>query len=212
MHFFDIANIAFSALDYKVSYIELIGTLFGLISVYYASRANILTWSTGIVNEFFLCLLFFQVQLYADMLLQVYFFTVTIYGWYYWKSGTTDRSITTLTNSARLFVSGVIALGTVLAGMLFSNIHVYLPQYFKLPAAYPYIDSLVMVMSIVATIMLAQKKLESWYLWLLVDCISVALYYKKGVYFLSLEYLVFLGLAYYGLCNWRKQLKFCTVI
>lgn len=206
MHFFDITNIAFSALAYKVSYVELTGTLFGLISVYYASRANILTWSTGVVNEFFLFVLFFQVQLYADMLLQVYFFIVTAYGWYYWKAGTTERSIVALNKVARLNMAGVITVGTLLAGFLLSNIHIYLPQYFKLPAAYPYIDSLVMVASIVATVLLAQKKLESWYLWLLIDCICVVLYFTKGVYFLSLEYLIFLGLAYYGLYNWRKQL------
>ena len=74
MTFFDINTIAFEVIGYPVSYVELIGTLFGLISVYFASRANILTWPTGIINEFFLFILFFQVQLYADMFLQVYFF------------------------------------------------------------------------------------------------------------------------------------------
>ena len=65
MHFIEIENIAFKILDYPVSYVELIGTLFGLASVYFASRANILTWGTGIVNEIFLFILFFQVQLYV---------------------------------------------------------------------------------------------------------------------------------------------------
>ena len=76
MHFFDIASAAFTVIGYPISYVELIGTLFGLISVYFASRANILTWSTGIVNEVFLFILFFQVHLYADMFLQVYFFVL----------------------------------------------------------------------------------------------------------------------------------------
>ena len=67
MNFFEIKNIAIQIWDYPVSYIELIGTLFGLYSVYFASRANILTWATGIVNEIFLFILFFQVHLYADM-------------------------------------------------------------------------------------------------------------------------------------------------
>ena len=82
MHFFDIENIVLQFLGYPVSYVELIGTLFGLASVYFASRANILTWGTGIVNEVFLFLLFFQIQLYADMFLQIYFFVVTLFGWY----------------------------------------------------------------------------------------------------------------------------------
>lgn len=74
MSFFDIENIAFQILNYPISYVEFIGALFGLVSVYLAAKANILTWGTGIVNELFLFILFFQVQLYADMLLQVFFF------------------------------------------------------------------------------------------------------------------------------------------
>jgi len=73
MIFFDINNIAFTVLNYPISYVELIGTLFGFISVYLAAKANILTWSTGIINELFLFIMFFQIQLYADMFLQIYF-------------------------------------------------------------------------------------------------------------------------------------------
>jgi nicotinamide mononucleotide transporter len=64
-----------------------------------------------------------------------------------------------------------------------------------------------MVSSIIATVLLARKKVENWYLWITVDIVCVGLYFKKGVYFLSLEYIIFLGLASYGLYNWRKQLK-----
>ena len=77
MTLFDINNIAYEIIGYQISYVELIGTLFGLISVYLATKTNILTWATGIINELFLFILFFQVQLYADMFLQVFFFVVT---------------------------------------------------------------------------------------------------------------------------------------
>jgi nicotinamide mononucleotide transporter len=83
----------------------------------------------------------------------------------------------------------------------------YLPLYFKTEASYPYADSFVMTMSIVATILLAQKKIETWYLWIGVDIVCVFLFYKKGIVFLALEYFVFLGLATYGLLNWKKQLN-----
>jgi nicotinamide mononucleotide transporter len=85
MAIFDINNVAFEIIGYPISYVEMIGTLFGFISVYLATKTNILTWGTGIINELFLFILFFQVQLYADMFLQVFFFAVTLYGWYYWK-------------------------------------------------------------------------------------------------------------------------------
>ncbi len=206
MHFFEIANTAFTVIGYPISYVELIGTVFGLISVYFASRANILTWSTGIVNEVFLFILFFQVHLYADMFLQVYFFIVTIYGWYNWNTTTVENKIAAINTKARWLIAAVIIVGSLLTGFLIKNIHLYLPGYFKVAAAYPFTDSLVMVLSVIATVLLAKKKIENWHLWILVDAICVALYFKKGVYFLSLEYLIFLGLASYGLYHWKKQL------
>lgn len=204
MHFLDIRNSALEVWGYSLSYVELIGTVFGFISVYLASRANILTWGTGIVNEVCLFILFFQVQLYADMFLQVYFFVVTIYGWNNWKKKKQREQITFLTQRERLFVLLALGMGTVAFGLFFSNIHHYLPAYFKLKAAYPFTDSLVMTASILATVLLAKKKMENWYLWMLVDLICVILYAVKGIYFLSLEYGAFLILVAYGLFHWKK--------
>ena len=207
MNFFDIKNIAFEIIGYQISYVELIGTLFGLFSVYFASRANILTWPTGIVNEIFLFILFFQVQLYPDMFLQVYFFIVTIYGWYHWKTNAAEKIISEIKFRSKLILASAILFFSVLSGCFFSNIHLSLPEFFPVQAAYPFIDSFVMVSSIVATVLLAKKKIENWYLWIAVDVVCTGLYFKKGVYFLSLEYFIFLGLASYGLYNWNKQLK-----
>lgn len=207
MQFFWIENIAFEFLNYPVSYVELIGTLFGLVSVFFASRANILTWGTGILNELFLFILFFQVQLYADMFLQVYFFAVTIYGWHYWKTQPGEHSITSTENKTRIILACILLIGTLLAGLLFTNIHLYWPQYFRVKASYPFADSFVMVLSIIATVLLAKKRIETWYLWIVVDLVCVLLFLKKGVIILSLEYLVFLGLATYGLLNWKKKLS-----
>lgn len=198
-------QIAFKVLDYPISYVELIGTLFGLISVYYASKANILTWPTGIINEIALFVLFFQIQLYADMFLQVYFFVVTIFGWYKWKSNTADVPVTSV-GSLKWIIVLMIA-GTAGVGYMISHIHTWLPAYFHLPAAYPFADSFVMVGSIIATVLLARKQLENWYLWIIVDVVSIVVYLLKGIYFLSLEYVIFLGLASFGLYRWTKQLR-----
>ncbi len=208
MDFFNINTIAFEVLQYPVSYIELIATLFGLLSVYYATQANILTWSTGLVNVLFLFLLFYQIQLYADMFLQVFFFVVTLYGWSRWKSKAPENKISILPSKTRAILLFLLIIGSFLSGLFFSNIHLYLPQFFKAPASYPYIDSFVMVASIIATILLARKNIESWYLWISIDVVCTVLYYQKEVYFLSLEYLIFLGLASYGCYNWTKERKY----
>jgi nicotinamide mononucleotide transporter len=205
--FFNITNIALDVYGYPISYIELLGTLSGLVSVYYASRANILTWPTGTLNAVFLFVLFYQVQLYADMFLQTYFFIVTLYGWYYWKKKREEKTITVMTLPGRVITTAIVSIATLLAGYCFSHIHEYLPQYFTIQAAYPYADSFIMVASITSTTLLAQKKIENWYLWLMVNIASIAVYYAKDVYFLSLEYVVFLGLASYGLYNWHKKLR-----
>ena len=207
MTLFDINNIAYEIIGYQISYVELIGTLFGLISVYLATKTNILTWATGIINELFLFILFFQVKLYADMFLQVFFFVVTLYGWYNWKQMPKENDITKTELKTKIWLLSAIVVGTTIVGFLISNIHMYLPQYFKTEASYPYADSFVMVLSIVATILLAQKKIEAWYLWIAVDIVCVFLFYKKGITFLALEYFVFLGLATYGFLNWKKQLN-----
>jgi nicotinamide mononucleotide transporter len=207
MDIFDIQNIFFQLLGYPVSFVEFIATIFGLFSIYLATKANILTWHTGIVNEIFLFILFFQVQLYADMFLQIYFFVVTIYGLYNWNKETHSLNITTLTTKIRFQISGVILLSTVLLGFFFKNIHLFWPQFFKIEASYPFFDSFVMVLSIIATVLLAKKLIETWILWILVDIVCVVLYAKKDINFLSLEYLIFLFLAIYGLYNWKKELN-----
>jgi len=204
MTFFDINNIAFKIMNYPVSYTELIGTLFGLISVYFATKSNILTWPTGILNEFFLFILFYKIHLYADMTLQVYFFIVTIYGWYKWNEKNTTSIITNLIKKDKFLIVFLIITGTILTGFLFKNIHLYFPVYFSTPSSYPFIDSFVMITSIIATVLLAKKKIETWYLWIIVDLVSILLYLKKAVYFLSLEYIIFLALAAFGLYKWKK--------
>lgn len=207
MTLFDINNIAFEIIGYQISYVELIGTLFGLLSVYFASRANILTWATGIFNELFLFILLFQVNLYADMFLQVYFFIVTIYGWNNWKKNPKKNGITSTNFKSIIWIVVAIVLGTLISGFFFTNIHLYLPNYFKTEAAFPFADSFVTVLSIIATVLLSQKKIETWYFWIVVDIVCVFLFYKKGITFLALEYFVFLGLATYGLLNWKKEMK-----
>lgn len=140
------------------------------------------------------------------MFLQVYFFVVTIYGWYKWNAKTSENKISETSFRNKIFIAVAVLIGTMISGVLFTNIHLYLPALFKLRAAYPFTDSFVMVLSIMATILLAKKKLENWYLWIAIDLICIVLYFQKGVYFLSLEYFIFLGLASYGLYHWKKTI------
>jgi nicotinamide mononucleotide transporter len=152
-------------------------------------------------------MLFFQVQLYADMFLQAYFVVVTIYGWYWWNKRVDSNMITTMGLPDRIWIGLIVIIASLVCGVVIKDIHLYLPQYFKIQAAYPFTDSFIMISSIVATVLLAKKKIENWYLWISIDVAATFLYFKKGIYFLSLEYLIFFGLASYGLYHWRKELR-----
>jgi nicotinamide mononucleotide transporter len=207
MSFFDIENVIFSVFGYPVSYVEFIGSVFGLICVYYATRVNILTWPTGLVNIICLFILFFQVRLYADMFLQIFFFVVSVYGWYRWKVKQMERDVSVVSQRNRIVLTGIIIITSLIAGFFISKLHKYFPTIFIEKAAFPYIDSFVMILSVVATILLARKKIENWHLWITVDVICTALYGAKQIYFISILYFIFLILASYGLYSWKKQLN-----
>lgn len=204
MTFFDVNVIAFSFLGYSVSYLELLATILGLISVWFATRENILTWPFGILNEFALFYLFFQVSLYAGMLLQVIFFIVTLIGWYNWRQGKSAKSIRQLNQIACM---GIIFFSLILAwlfNLLIARLHIFLPTIITMPAAQSLIDSWVAVTSILAVVLLAKKYVFSWVLWILVDIVSTYLFWNQQLYLVAIEYVIFLMMATYGYGNWRK--------
>jgi len=205
----DINYVIFTVLGYPLSLIELIGTISGLVSVYLASRANIWTWGTGIINEVAFFILFYQVSLYSDMLLQVYFFVMSVYGWIYWnKNNQSSKKVEKLNNSLRIKYLLILVFGTTLLGFLMQNIHLYLPQFFSQPASYPFFDAFTTTASILAMILLASKKIENWVLWILVDIVAINLYFLKDIRFVAIEYIIFLVLASYGLWTWSKKIKY----
>lgn len=180
------------------------GTLTGLLSVWWAARANILTWPSGIINIICFFLLFYQSQLYSDMLLQVFFMVTTVYGWRSWSRAAETKkleisSIKPKTWPVYLFI---LVVGTFCWGMLMSGIHNLLPQLFPKEAALPYLDAFTAIASVIATFLLARKKWESWLLWVIVDAVSVFVYFYKGLNVVAVEYIVFFVIASYGLKNW----------
>ncbi|NLR93189.1 nicotinamide riboside transporter PnuC [Flammeovirga agarivorans] len=202
---FDLDYIFIEIFDYPLSYIELFGTLMGVACVYYASKNNVLTWPTGLLNVTASFIIFYQVYLYSDMFLQLFFFATNVYGWLYWnKQSDTTSNLTVLSNNQRVVTIFTIAFLTVLIGYLSSNLHVWASEFFKHPAAFPYIDAFTTGMSLVATVFMARRIVESWVLWILIDIVSCVLYYQKGILFISLEFVVFLFLAIYGCWNWIR--------
>jgi nicotinamide mononucleotide transporter len=187
--------------------LEVLGVLFGLVSVYAAAKERIVTWPAGLLSVFFLGLLFFRTRLYADMFLQVYFFATSLFGWYRWSQPAKEVKISRLGGKQIWFTLGFMVVGHALCTRLVMNLHTLFPKAFTEPADYPVADSLILVLSVVANFLLAIKKVESWVLWVVVNAISIGVFFSKGLMLLAIEYAVFLIIAIFGLANWNRSVS-----
>ena len=135
-------------------------------------------------------------------------------GWWRWanpKPGEEDRnkelkvSFMKWKQFALLALGGVI--GTFLVGSTASKLHEWLPLLFNLPSAYPYADSFILVMSVITTFFMIQKKVECWIIWIVVDVVATCLYFIKGAIFFAVEYFIFTIIAVFALWNWINEYK-----
>ncbi len=209
MSFFDINNIAFELLNYKMSWLELVATIFGLLAVWLSAREHISNWGIGLVNVVCSGVIFYKLSLYSDVFLQIYFFITGVYGWWLWsriKAETHEKVlvINWLPRKYQILMIITIIISTLIIGSMVTKLHIWYPSVFPTEAAFPYADTLVMTMSIFGNLLLTMKKIESWVLWVLVDIIAPVLYFQKGILLITFEYVVFLGLASFALVNWLR--------
>jgi nicotinamide mononucleotide transporter len=181
---------------YQTSYLELFGTLFSFVAIVLASRNKIWNWPIGIIGQFFFFILFLKNHLFGQVVLQVFFTVVSIYGWTYWGKDIGKKIKILSKKTFTLF--GVLIITLCLLGG-------YVLSFFQ--PEYALLDASVTIMSIFAVIFLSKKYLNGWYLWILLDILSVWLFYSKGIYILAIEYVVITCVATYGLIHWLKLYK-----
>jgi nicotinamide mononucleotide transporter len=184
---------------------EITAVIFGLLSVWLTVRQNIWCWPTGLVQVVLFIPLFYQSKLYSDMILHIIYVGQQIYGWYYWLYGAKAKASLPVTKlkSVALFYWMAISLG----GMLVWG---YLMHHLA-KAAVPYPDAFIAVASLIAQWLMARKRLDSWFFWIAVDVVAIAVYGYKALYFTAGLYLVFLGLCVLGLKQWEKSMHTQTV-
>lgn len=181
-------------------YVEVCGTVTGFLYLGFSIKQHFLTWPVGLLNALFYIAVFYTSKIYADMSLQFYYVAISIYGWWCWLHGSASGDILEVTRTSRLLwmkLSGVSLL-------LFAIIAFLLLHYTD--SQVPYWDGLTTALSIVATWMLARKKIEHWLLWVFVDAISIGLFIYKELYPTTLLFLVYTILAGYGYYEWKKEL------
>jgi nicotinamide mononucleotide transporter len=212
--YFNINHILVEIFNYKLSHLEFWAVITGLVAVYLSSIENVWSWVIGLVNVVLFFILFYQVQLYPDMFLQVFYFITNCIGFFLWKfpkkgneNQRNELKISRMKNSMLLGIGIICILSTILLGTFSSHLHTLFPTVFSLPSSYPYIDSFTSVLSILATFLLMKKKLEAWIVWLVVDIILTVLYTFKNIQFVAIEYFIFCIIAIYGTINWLKIYK-----
>lgn len=230
MEFFSTANtliqIPLWGSVYDLSYIEAVGTVAGLLCILLASFEKTINYLFGLINVTLFAVIFFQIQLYANLLLQVFFFGANIYGWYAWSRMSSaqeaelkirwlslPKALTTLVISilAIIFLTqnidvvfGRLATWAVeLLNLFGANLTLPILD----PDAFPFWDSTMTVLSVVAMILMTRKYVENWLLWVVINVISVVIFFIQGVYAMSLEYLILLGIALNGSRLWIKSAK-----
>ncbi|MBU86726.1 MAG: nicotinamide mononucleotide transporter [Flavobacteriaceae bacterium] len=183
-------------------FLEMFAVLFGLISVWCSKRNNILVFPTGMISTAIFVYLLFKWSLLGDMIINGYFFIMSIYGWYVW-SRKKNESFTPITSLTKKEVMPSVFI------FFFSVIIVYLVYiYFDMWNSYTaYIDNLTTAIFFVGMWLMANRKIESWFFWILGDVISVPLYLYKGLTFTSLQYLIFTFIAISGYYTWKKILN-----
>jgi nicotinamide mononucleotide transporter len=193
---------------YPLSYLEAFGTLTGLVAVALAAADKIWTWPIGLVNVTCFFVLFWQVGLYSDMFLQLYFFYTGVYGWFYWMRHRHEvRHIRLLHNRERAYWTIGIVAGTGLLGWITSQLPAWWPQWFPQAAAFPYADALIAVMSIAGNWLLAKRVFENWVLWLMVDFIAPVIYFQKDIRFVALLYVLYACIAIFGCITWWREYR-----
>lgn len=184
------------------NYIEVIGAVAGLIYLYLEIKQNIWLWPLGIVTSAFYVYVFLHSKFYADMGLQVFYLVISFYGWWHWLYGGKTKIKQELPIT-RTSLKQWICL-TLITIILFGILVFVLKNYTDSPV--PYGDSFVTALSITGTWMLAQKLIEHWWIWVVVNLVSLVLFIWKDLYPTSILFFFYFTLAVYGYYQWRKEL------
>lgn len=183
-----------------MSYLEILAVFFGLLSVWYAKKENILVFPTGIISVLLYIYICYQFKLYADVGINFYYFIMSVYGWFVWTASKETTQIPISKNSEKENLLYIVCFA-----LFFILMQYVLRQYTD--SDVPYWDSLTSSIFLIAMILMALKRIEHWIAWIIGDIISIPLYAYKELYLSSFQFLVFLGIAIAGYLEWRRKLQ-----
>jgi nicotinamide mononucleotide transporter len=173
----------------------------GLMNVGLLVLRSVWNYPFGLAMVALYFFVFLEQRLYSDMLLQIFFFVVQLYGWWSWvraKQAAGEVQVDLLGGRERVICIAVTAAVSLALGFLMAR---------YTDAASPYIDASIAGMSITAQLLLAWRKLENWLLWIVTDIVAIGLYLSKGLHPTAALYAIFLILSAIGLVDWGRKLR-----
>lgn len=183
----------------NVSPLEWAANLFTLMCIFLAGRNSVHTWWTGIVACTLFGFLFFEYKLYADVALQVFFVGTSIYGWYWWA----DTKNKPAAPISAVYDTRYTFAGLVLAAVVWFGYSTAL--HLLTDASLPFVDSAVLVLSIIGQLLMMRRHLANWVFWIAVNAVATPLFFYKELYLTAAFYFVYFFHAIYALKVWNRE-------
>ncbi|HNS31272.1 MAG TPA: nicotinamide riboside transporter PnuC [Tenuifilaceae bacterium] len=183
--------------------IEILGAVTGLIYLYLEIKEKVWLWPLGIITSAFYIYIFFVSKFYADMSLQVYYLVISIYGWWYWLRGGVKDDEEALPVTRTRKKTALLLVPITVA--LFALIAFVLVRFTDSPV--PYGDAFTTALSITATWMLTRKMIEMWWLWMVINSVSLGLYIYKELYPTSVLFFFYFAMSIVGYVQWKKSMQ-----
>jgi nicotinamide mononucleotide transporter len=180
------------------SWLEIIAVVMGVAYLLLAMRENILCWYAAFISTLLFLIVFWDVKLYMESGLQLYYLAMAVYGWYKWRQG--ENNTTLSIKRWPLNRHLLIILGTVIV----SGVSGY-GLATQTDARFPYLDSFTTWGAVVTTYMVATKVLENWLYWFVLDALSIYLYLDRGLYFAALLFAAYLIIVIFGFLQWNRR-------
>ena len=200
---FDFLFSQYSGYDTLDIVLELVAAFFTITSVVYAKKNNVLVFPTGMICTAIFVYLLLKWGLLGDMMINGYYFIMSLYGWYIWtrkKDGKTVIPISKTTKKQHLISLGIFIITFVFVFIVYA-------AFDKFNHWSAYLDTVTTALFFVAMWLMAKRKIENWIYWIIGDIITVPLYFYKGLTFSSILYFVLTIIAIYGYLAWKKNLN-----
>ncbi len=188
-----------NSIDFNWSWIETFAVAFSISYVVLAAKGNIWCWFFAILSVSIYIFLCYEAKLFAETILQIFYLIMAFIGYFTWNNSNEKFTAKQLSISNHILIILSGAIITFLIGF-------YLATYTE--AKMPIIDSFTTCFSIIATFLVIKKILENWVYWIIIDLVSIYIYFSRDLHLTSLLFLVYTVIAIIGYFNWKKKLQY----